>query len=191
MEVIDVLQRTYRTYSTIKFWVISALISALSTVLLPNIFRDLQASLKPEDTLLGAFLLIIAIFGVSVLPFAIWQHVQLASFFRWLRENWSCLEEGVTHPGGYRIDLDTRLVKYSVVFSPILATVSFESRPYPYDQRSAGAAKVMFTLLSALFGWWYLGGLDGIVNTAKALSANIGNKHTFTIRELLDQKSGS
>jgi hypothetical protein len=87
VQVIDVLQCTYRTYSTIKFWVISALISALSVVLLPNIFRDLQASLKPGDTLLGACLLIIAIFGVSVLPFAIWQHVQLASFFRWLREN--------------------------------------------------------------------------------------------------------
>jgi hypothetical protein len=186
---IDILLGTSHTYRTTKFWVISVLISALSVVLLPNTVLELQASVTPEDSLLGVIFLITQIFGVFVLPFSLWQHVQQARFFRWLRENSSRLEEGVTHPDGYKIDLDTRLVTYTAVFSVLLATISFESRPYVYDHRSAGAAQIIFTLLSAIFGWWYLGGLDGIVNTAKALHANIGNKHTFTIRELSVQKS--
>lgn len=137
MDVIDSMQRAY---STVKFWVITLLISVLSAVLLPDIYRDLQASVKPEDTLWKAALLVIATFGVCLLPFAAWQHMQRVKFFRWLRDNWSQLETGATHPDGYRIDLDTKLVKYSAVFSAVLATVSFESRPYAHDHRSAGAA---------------------------------------------------
>ena len=184
MELVDSLQKTY---SQTKFWVIAGLVSAASVVLLPEVWRDLQASIQPSDTLWKAALLAIGLFGVCLLPFAAWQQYQRNKFFAWLRANWSAIETGLQHPDGYRIDLDTPLVKYTGVFSAILATVSFESRPFVHAHRGAGRAQVVFTLLTVVFGWWYFGGLDGVVNTAKALASNLRGKNTFTLRQLLEQ----
>ena len=184
MDVVDTLQRSY---STTKFWIITALISGSSAILLPEIFNDLKNSEESSDTLWKAALFVIGLFGVCMAPFAVWQHVQRAIFYNWLRDNWSKIDSGIEHPDGYRVDLDTKLVKYSAVFSAILATIGFESRPYVYAHRSAGIAQVSFTLLSAVFGWWYLGGLDGVVSTAKAIYSNIGNKNVFTLRELINK----
>ena len=127
-------------------------------------------------------------FGVCLLPFGIWQHVRRKKFFQWLEDNWTALETGVMHPEGYLISLDTKLVRYKVVFSAILATVSFESRPYVFEHRSAGAAQVSFTVLSAIFGWWFLG-LDGIAETSKAIYSNMRNKGVFTLRDLVESSS--
>ena len=184
MELIDSLQKTY---SQTKFWVIAILVSVVSVLLLPEIWRDLQSSTQPSDTLWKAALLVIALFGVCLLPFAAWHHYQRNKFFTWLRTNWSAIEIGLLHPDGYRLDLDTPLVKYTAVFSAILATVSFESRPFVHAHRGAGSAQVIFSLLTVIFGWWYFGGIDGLVSTTKALASNLRSKDTFTLRQLLEQ----
>ena len=84
MELVDSLQKTY---SQTKFWVIIILVSVVSVLLLPEIWRDLQSSTQPSDTLWKAALLAIALFGVCLLPFAAWHHYQRNKFFTWLRTN--------------------------------------------------------------------------------------------------------
>jgi hypothetical protein len=178
----------YGAFNIVKFWVISGLITVASALVLPNVLRDISKSSEPGDTLLGALLMLIAVFGVCLLPFALWQHVQRKRFFHWLEANWTSLETGVMHREGYIVSLDTKLIKCKAVFSAILATVSFESRPYAFEHRSAGAAQISFTVLSAVFGWWFLGP-DGVVETSKAIHGNMRNKGVFTLRDLVERSS--
>jgi hypothetical protein len=185
----EALNSLYGTVNMMKFWGISGLITVVSALVLPSLLTEISKSGDPVNTLLLALLMLIAVFGVCLLPFGLWQHVQRKRFFQWLEANWTSLETGVMHPEGYIISLDTKLIQYKVVFSAILATVSFESRPYAFDHRSAGAAQISFTVLSAVFGWWYLGGLDGVAETSKAIYGNMRNKGVFTLRDLLENSS--
>jgi hypothetical protein len=180
----ETIKSLHGAYSLTKFWVISSLISGFSLIVLPDILRDIINSTDPGSTLWATFFFVLTIFGVCLLPFAIWQHIQRMSFFRWLHDNWESLEGGMIHREGYSVCLDTKPVRYTAVFSIILATVSFESRPYAYEHRTSGIAQILFTLYSGLFGWWYLGGVDGIVSTLKAIHANLSGSSTFTLREL-------
>jgi hypothetical protein len=68
-------------YNIVKFWVISGLITVGSALVLPNALRDLSKSSEPGYTLFLALLVLIAVFGVCLLPFALWQHVQRERFF--------------------------------------------------------------------------------------------------------------
>ena len=182
------LNSLYGTFNVTKFWVVSVLITVVSAGVLPSLLAEISQSSEPGDTLLGALLILIAVFGVCLLPFGLWQQVQRKRFFRWLEANWASFETGVMHPEGYVVSLDTKLIQYKVVFSAILATVSFESRPYALEHRSAGAAQITFTVLSAVFGWWFLG-LDGVVETSKAIHGNTRNRGVFTLRELVEGSS--
>jgi hypothetical protein len=173
------------SFNMVKFWVISGLITGVSILVLPGLLRDISESSEPGDTLLSALLLVIAVFGVCLLPFALWQHFQRERFFQWLEANWTSLEKGVMHPEGYIISLDTKLIQYRAVFSAIFATVSFASRPYAFEHRSAGAAQIIFTVLSAVFGWWFIG-LDGVVSTSQAIYGNMRNSGVFTLRDLAE-----
>lgn len=181
----ETITKLYRTYSTIKFWMVSSLISIGSALLIPVILPNLISSTDAGETLGLGLCLLIAVFGVGLLPFAIWQHAARKSFFKWLRENWQALDSGVTHPSGYTVTLDTPLITYKAVFSAFVLTVSFESKPYVYQHRSAGSAEFVFTLLTAIFGWWFLG-LNGIVETIKAISFNLRTSSTFTLRQLIN-----
>jgi hypothetical protein len=179
------LSSLYGEYNVGKFWVITGLITVGSASVLPNVLRDISKSSEPGDTLLLTLVMLITVFGVCLLPFALWQHFQRERFFRWLEANWTSLDKGVMHPEGYIISLDTKLIQYEAVFSAILATVSFQSRPYAFEHRSAGAAQISFTVLSAVFGWWFLGP-DGVVETSKAILENIGHTGVFTLRDLVE-----
>jgi hypothetical protein len=92
------------------------------------------------------------------------------------------------HPEGYIISLDTKLIQYEAVFSAIFATVSFQSRPYAFEHRGVGVAQISFTVLSAVFGWWFLRP-DGVVETSKAIFGNIGHTGVFTLRDLVENSS--
>ena len=177
----EAFKSLYQTYSLTKFWVITTLISTFSVMFFPEVTRNLLGSSAPDETLKFTFILLILSAGVCLLPWAIWQHVQRKKFFNWLSENWTLLNEGTTHPEGYEINLDTKLIKYIAVFSVFLATVTFESRPYAYEHRSAGTAQFLFTVFSGLFGWWYFGH-EGLVSTSKAIRNNLGQKNVFTLR---------
>ena len=183
----EIVKSLSNTFNLTKFWVITALISGASLILLPEILKDISESTESGNTIWMTFLFIVAIFGAGLLPFAVWQHIQRKKFFTWLQSNWDSLEAGVIHPEGYSVNLDTKLIKYSAVFSIVLATVSFESRPYVYEHRTAGIAQVLFTLFSAIFGWWYLGGIDGVVSTIKAIHSNLRGSNAFTLRSLLEE----
>lgn len=178
------LERVYGTYKQGKFWVIASVISLGSAVLLPGLVAGITRSTTAGESLLRALVLAIAVFGLCLLPFAIRQHIARNRFFAWLDSQWANLETGAAHPDGYTVTFDTPLVRYQVVFSAILATVSFASRPYVLHHRSAGVAQASFTLFSAVFGWWFLGP-DGAVGTIKAIVGNVRSSQTFTLRQLL------
>lgn len=186
----DTIDKLFGTYNQVKFWIISAAISGVAMLALPNIISEISVSNTPGSSLWHALLIVIAVFGIFLLPFAAWQHVSRKNFFAWLEANWSGLEVGVLHPDGYTITLDSPLVRYQAVFSAILASVSFASRPYVIHHRSAGVAQASFTMLSAIFGWWFLG-LEGVVQTVKAVAGNLRSSQTFTLRQLSDDQGDS
>ena len=179
------IETIYGTYKSTKFWIIVAIISGGSLLVLPGLVSDLNASDHSDHPLWLFLLLLLAAFGVTLLPFAIWQQVTKRKFFAWLESQWSNLETGASHPDGYTVSLDTKLVKYQVVFSALLATVSFESRPYVLQDRSAGVAQATFTFLSLIFGWWFFG-LEGAVETVRAVTGNVRSSRTFTLRQLIN-----
>ena len=174
----------YGTYKVGKFWLVATAISLGSGLLLPNWLRDIGTSTTPENSLLLALLIALSLFGLCLFPFAVWQHVARKRFFHWLEGQWTTLETGATHPDGYTVTLDTPLVRYQVVFSALFTTVSFASKPYVLQDRSAGFAQASFTLFSFVFGWWFLGP-EGIVETAKAIVGNLRSSEVFTLRQLL------
>jgi hypothetical protein len=65
-----------------------------------------------------------------VLPFAAWQRIARKRFFEWLAAHWSDLETGARQPGGYVVAYHTPLARYTVVFSAIIFSVPFSTRPY-------------------------------------------------------------
>ena len=166
-----------------KFWAISGLITVGSMCALPELIDSIADANGISDYLWLSSITVIATFGTCLLPFAIWQKVQRDTFFQWLKENWNELEKGAIHPDGHLITLDTKFVRYDAVFSAILATVSLESRPYVLKSKNAGLANAAYTLLSTIFGWWFMGP-DGAVGTVKAIYHNARNKRVFTLREL-------
>lgn len=184
------LEKAYGAYKQGKFWVIAAVISMGSAGCLPGLVDGITRSTTPGESLLLALAFAMAVFGLCILPFAICQHVARKRFFAWLDSQWANLETGATHPDGYTVTFDTPLVRYQVVFSAIFATVSFASRPYILQHRSAGVAQASFTLFSAVFGWWFLGP-DGVVGTIKAIIGNVRSSQTFTIRQLLSRQDNT
>jgi len=166
-----------------KFWAISCLITVGSMYALPELISSIADADGISDYLWLSLTTVIATAGTCLLPFAIWQKVQRDTFFQWLEENWNELEKGAMHPEGHLITLDTKFVRYDAVFSAILATVSLESRPYVIESKNAGLANAAYTLLSTIFGWWFIGP-DGAVGTVKAIYHNALNKRVFTLREL-------
>jgi hypothetical protein len=191
MEIImRTLQAVNGAYGTGKFWIITTAISAGSVIALSHATDGWNEPATAASSLFRVLVLVIAAFGVTVLPFAIWQNVARRRFFAWLEEQSHNLAEGATHPDGYRVTWDTEFVRYRVVFSALLATVSFSSKPYVLHHRHSGVAQASFTLLTLVFGWWYFGP-DGVVETLKATVGNIRSSDTFTLRSLSSQQDGS
>jgi hypothetical protein len=185
------LKDVYGAYNIVKFWVIVIAISGFSAICLPAGLNEVTSSAVKGDALwISVFLIGLTAFGIFIFPFALWQHIARKRFFNWLESQWSNLEAGATHPAGYTITYDTPLVRYEVVFSVILATVSFTSRPYVLNHPTTKIVRVSYTLFSLIFGWWFLAGFDGVVGTVKALAGNI-NQKSFTIKQLLSQTNTS
>jgi hypothetical protein len=185
------LKDVYGAYNIVKFWVIVMAISGFSVICLPAALNDVTSSaVKGAALWISVFLFGLIAFGIFIFPFALWQHISRKRFFKWLESQWPNLEAGATHPAGYTITYDTPLVRYEVVFSVILATVSFTSRPYVLNHPTTKIVRVSYTLFSLIFGWWFLAGFDGVVGTVKALAGNI-NQKSFTIKQLLSQTNTS
>lgn len=178
-------------YNIVKFWVIVIAISGLSAFGFPiYLYQVISTDLKGELFWVTLFFVFLTAVGLCIFPFALWQHISQKRFFKWLESQWSNLESGATHPAGYTVTFDTPLVRYEVVFSAILATVSFTSRPYVLNHPTTKIVRFSFTLFSFIFGWWFFAGFDGIVGTVKALAGNI-NQKSFTIKQLLSQSNPS
>ena len=185
------LKDVYGAYSIVKFWVIVLAISGLSAMYLPIYLNQITSSaMRGYELWIRVLLIGLTACGIFIFPFALWQHISRKRFFNWLESQWSNLEAGAAHPGGYTINYDTPLVRYEVVFSAILFTVSFTSRPYVLNHPTTKIVRVSYTLFSLIFGWWFLGGLEGVIGTVKALAGNI-NQKSFTIKQLLSQANPS
>ncbi len=186
----EAFEKVYGAYHEEKFWLITTLISGASAVILFSALSG-RGSIEDQDYILDAVILVFAGIGVFLLPFAVYQRSQRKRFSEWLISQWGNLETGARHPDGYLVTFDTPLVRYKLVFSALLATVSFASRPYVRDHSSAGAVQASFTIFSLLFGWWFFG-LEGGVETLSALYGNLRRSDTFTLRELIlrSQRSG-
>ena len=185
------LKDVYGAYSIVKFWVIVLVISGLSAMYLPIYLNQVTSSaMRGYELWIRVLLIGLTACGIFIFPFALWQHISRKRFFNWLESQWSNLEAGAAHPAGYTITYDTPLVRYEVVFSAILFTVSFTSRPYVLNHPTTKIVRVSYTLFSLIFGWWFLGGFDGVVGTVKALAGNI-NQKSFTIKQLLSQANPS
>ncbi len=185
------LKDVYGVYNVVKFWIIVMAISGLSAIGLPiYLYQVISTDLKEELFWVTLFFVFLTAFGLCIFPFAVWQHISRKRFFDWLEAQWSNLETGAIHPKGYSITYDTPLVRYKVVFSAILVTVSFTSRPYVLNHPTTKIVRFSYTLFSLVFGWWFITGFDGVVETVKALAGNL-NQKSFTINQLLSQKNTS
>jgi hypothetical protein len=175
------LGEAYGTYSRGKFWVVATLVSLFSVYLLGHTAIN---GLGEDRGWFSVAILVLAVPGAFVFPLAVWQHVARERFFTWLASQWENLESGAVHPDGYTVTFDTPLVQYKMVVSALLASVTVPSKPYMQQHRSAGVVQASFTILTFLFGWWFLG-LEGVANTVEAIYGNLRSSHTFTIRELI------
>jgi hypothetical protein len=184
------LQAVYGAYGTGKFWLIATAISVGSAIALSHATDGWNDPTTASDSMIRVLILLVSLFGVSILPFAIWQHLARRRFFKWLEEQSTNLDSGAAHPDGYSVTWDTELVRYRVVFSALLATVSFSSKPYVLHHRHSGVAQASFTLLTLIFGWWYFGP-EGAVETVKATVGNVRSSDTFTLRGLLAELNDS
>ena len=184
------LQAVYGAYGTGKFWLIATAITTGSGIALSHTTDGWNDPTTVASSMIRVLILFVATFGVLILPFAIWQHVSRRRFFALLEKQSTNLDLGAAHPDGYSVTWDTELVRYRVVFSALLATVSFSSKPYVLHHRHSGVAQASFTLLTLIFGWWYFGA-EGAVETVKATVGNIRSSDTFTLRSLIADRDSS
>jgi hypothetical protein len=191
-EGMEAIRNAYGVYKKAKFYIIVASIGFGSIILLLGFIISLLETKSNTETVtstVDAFLYaLMAWVGMAgaTLPYFVWRESRATKkFFDWLEIEFNNLKRGANHPDGYTVSLDTPLVRYEVVFSAFLATTSFTSRPYVYNDRHSWFAQAMYTMYCLAFGWWFFG-FEGIINTVKAISNNLSRKSSFTLRQLIE-----
>jgi hypothetical protein len=105
-------------------------------------------------------------------------------FLAWLRDHARAVSEGTALYEGVRITPDTRLVRYSHVFSVVVLTVKQPSRLYIAGVERTGLVNAAFTASTLLLGWW---GIPwGPIYTIQTVFSNLGGRDSVSVGDILE-----
>jgi hypothetical protein len=104
-------------------------------------------------------------------------------FLLWLQANRHSIEKGWAYHESRKITLNTVLAQYQACVSLILLTLRFRSPRLIVGSPENSNKLLLYTLVSALAGWW---GLPwGFVYTPQAIYRNLKGGYRQTVKELL------
>lgn len=128
---------------------------------------------------LGALILALPSLGVF---FYLNQAQEEDPFISWLKENAELVRAGTAMYKGSRITPDTQLTQFQACTSLIFWSGKYTSRLQVEGIDSPAKAKIFFSLLALLTGWW---SIHGIVWTVQVLHNNLKGGRKTTVREFL------
>lgn len=121
----------------------------------------------------------------SVLAYVLWLTWRVPrrdmAFKRWMLWNEAALRGGGASYRGERMTVDTELVAYQLCVSYISGVTCVWSPYYVKHSPEAFRMRIVFTGLTALFGWW---SLPGPIVTIRTLSKGVW---TETVGAVLDR----
>src|SRR6185437_5217708 len=102
---------------------------------------------------------------------------------QWVQANRQMIQQGWSYYESKKITPRTVVTQYQACISFLVATTRFRSpRLVVGSDKSEGTA-IIYTLISALFGWW--GFPWGFIYTPQAIYRNLRGGYRQTIAELL------
>lgn len=107
-------------------------------------------------------------------------------FLQWIDENQERINSsGLEIGNGQVIDRYTELTMYYACISFIIFTVKLPSRYYIKGTVSSNIAKIVYTLITFLLGWW---GLPwGPIYTVQIIYKNISGNYNVEVNRLMGQ----
>ena len=167
------------------YWYLLA-ITGFSWALMPIGLMGIDRANSLGEILYNSLLIFLAPFGTTLFIFIFYHQRKTKKFIHWIESEIHNLDNGALNPEGYVVTWDTPLIQYKIAFSIIFATTLIVSSPYLCKYQNSSFSKVIFTLSSIIFGWWFLG-FDGINNTLDSITHNLSSDSCFTLRELIEE----
>lgn len=104
-------------------------------------------------------------------------------FLLWLQANRQSIEKGWSYYQGRKVTLRSVLAQYQACVSLFIVTMRFRSPRVVVGSPANHSTGIMYTLVSALAGWW---GIPwGVVYTPQAIYRNLHGGYRQTVSELL------
>lgn len=104
-------------------------------------------------------------------------------FLLWLQANRQSIEKGWSYYEGRKVTPSSVLAQYQACLSLFILTMRFRSPRVVVGSPKNQSTGVMYTLVSAVAGWW---GLPwGFIYTPQAIYRNLHGGYRQTVRELL------
>lgn len=115
------------------------------------------------------------------------QH-QADEFLAWLVAHRADLQSGTASYRGTEFDRDSEVAQFQLVISLFVVTSRFPSRFYVVGRDSLIPPAVMYTIYSAVFGWWEIPW--GPIWTLGAIASNVTGGKRQRIREFFSRLTG-
>ena len=104
-------------------------------------------------------------------------------FLHWVQTNRQMIQQGWSYYESKKITPRTVVTQYQACISLFVFTTRFRSPRLVVDSDKSQTTAIIYTLISALFGWW---GIPwGIIYTPQAIYRNFRGGYRQTIAELL------
>jgi hypothetical protein len=104
-------------------------------------------------------------------------------FLLWLQANRQSIEKGWSYYRGRKVALSSVLAQYQACASLFILTMRFRSPRVVVGSRENQSTGIMYTLVSAVAGWW---GIPwGFIYTPQAIYRNLHGGYRQTVSELL------
>jgi hypothetical protein len=104
-------------------------------------------------------------------------------FLLWLQANQQSIEKGWSYYQGRKVTLSSMLAQYQACVSLVILTLRFRSPRRIVGSRESQRTGVLYTLISAVAGWW--GVPWGFVYTPQAIYRNLKGGYRQTVKDLL------
>lgn len=104
-------------------------------------------------------------------------------FLHWLQTNRQMIQQGWSYYESKKVTPRTVVVQYQACISLLVFTTRFRSPRLVVGSDKSQSTAIIYTLISALFGWW--GFPWGFIYTPQAIYRNFCGGYRQTIAELL------
>lgn len=111
------------------------------------------------------------------------EHQKGLNFLLWLQENRQAVEKGWFYYQGRKVTPNSVLAQYQACVSLLILTLRFRSPRVIVGSPENRNTGVLYTLVSAVAGWW--GVPWGFVYTPQAIYRNLKGGYRQTVKELL------